>query len=97
MPLIFCVPRAAPREVDAICEMTDLYATLMDLVGLKPRNDQFSESLLPAIEGDEFAGRDAVFSEGGRLSGEEHWGISMHTATAPGVRRESRPTGRRPS
>ena len=75
VPLMFRVPVAAPREVDAMCEMNDMYATLMDLVGLEPKHHQFGRSLAPAIGGDAFDARDAVFAEGGRLSGEEHWGI----------------------
>lgn len=75
VPLIFRVPGAAPRQVDALCEMTDLYATLMDLAGLETKHHQFGRSLVPAIKGDTDTHRDAVFAEGGRLAGEEHWGI----------------------
>ncbi len=76
VPLIFRVPGAEPRPpVDALCELTDLYATLMDLVGLEPRHHQFGRSLAPVIHGDADTHRKAVFAEGGRLPGEEHWGI----------------------
>ncbi|NLO06193.1 MAG: sulfatase-like hydrolase/transferase [candidate division WS1 bacterium] len=75
VPLIFRVPGVEPREVDGLCEMTDLYATMMDLVGLEPKHHQFGRSLAPAISGDVDTLRGAVFAEGGRLPGEEQWGI----------------------
>lgn len=75
VPLIFRVPGVEPREVVGLCEMNDLYATLMDLVGLEPRHHQFGRSLVPAINGRSDNLRDAVFAEGGRLPDEEHWGI----------------------
>jgi len=81
VPLVFRVPGAAPREIDGLCEMNDLYATIMELVGLEPKHHQFGRSLVAAMHGDESALRDAVFAEGGRLPGEEHWGIE---GLAPG-------------
>ncbi len=75
VPLIFRVPGTRSREIDGFCEMNDLYATLMELVGLEPKHHQLGKSLVPAISGDAEADRDAVFAEGGRLPGEEHWGI----------------------
>lgn len=75
VPLIFRVPGIAPREVDALCEMNDLYATLMELTGLEPKHHQLGQSLVPALNGDADTLRDAVFAEGGRLTGEDHWGI----------------------
>jgi arylsulfatase A-like enzyme len=81
VPLIFRVPGLAPREVSGLCEMTDLYATLMELAGLEPGHHQFGHSLVPAMQGEAEALRDAVFAEGGRLAGEDHWGIQ---GLAPG-------------
>ncbi|MBD3292109.1 MAG: sulfatase-like hydrolase/transferase [Armatimonadia bacterium] len=75
VPLIFRVPGMQPREVEGLCEMNDLYCTLMELVGLEPKHHQFGQSLVPAMSGETGALRDAVFAEGGRLPGEEHWGI----------------------
>jgi len=75
VPLIFRVPGTASGEVDGLCEMNDLYATLMELVGLQPKHHQLGQSLVPAITGDGDVYRDAVFAEGGRLAGEHHWGI----------------------
>jgi arylsulfatase A-like enzyme len=75
VPLIFRVPGTASREVNALCEMNDLYATLMELTGLEPKHYQLGQSLVPAINGDPATHRDAVFAEGGRLAEEDHWGI----------------------
>lgn len=75
VPLIFRVPGVGSREIDGLCEMNDLYATLMELVGLEPNHHQLGHSLVPAIFGEADTNRDAVFAEGGRLTGEEHWGI----------------------
>lgn len=75
VPLIFRVPGAAPREIDALCELNDLYITLMELLDLEPKHHQLGRSLAPAINGGAMPDRDAVFAEGGRLRGEEHWGI----------------------
>jgi arylsulfatase A-like enzyme len=75
VPLIVRAPGAQSREIDELCEMNDLYATLMDLVGLEPKHHQLGESLAPAITDGTDLQRDAVFAEGGRLSGEEQWGI----------------------
>ena len=75
VPLIFRVPGTGPGGTDALCEMNDLYATLMELAGLEPKHHQLGQSLVPAINGGAAPHRDAVFAEGGRLSGEDHWGI----------------------
>lgn len=75
VPLMFRIPGVEPREVDGLCELNDLYATLMQLVGLEPRHHQLGRSIVPAINGATDAMRDAVFAEGGRLQGEKHWGI----------------------
>ncbi len=75
VPLIFRVPGTRSREIDGLCEMNDLYATLMDLVGLEPKHHQLGRSLAPSIMYGAATGRDAVFAEGGRLEGEDHWPI----------------------
>ena len=75
VPLIFRVPGTGPGETDALCEMNDLYARLMELTGLEPKHHQRGQSLVPAINGGAAPPRDAVFAEGGRLAGEDHWGI----------------------
>lgn len=55
----------AGQELSGLCEMTDFYATIMDLVGLEPGHTQFGASLAPALRGAGLAERDAVFAEGG--------------------------------
>ena len=75
VPLIFRVPGTSPRTVNGLCEMNDLYATLMDLTGIEPKHHQFGKSLKSALNGKTNALHDAVFAEGGRLQNEDHWGI----------------------
>jgi len=61
-----------------LCEMTDLYATLMDLAGLEPRHDHFSQSLGPLLRGERDTHRDAVFAEGGHHTHErEHFHVEL--------------------
>ncbi|MBI3987168.1 MAG: sulfatase-like hydrolase/transferase [Lentisphaerae bacterium] len=71
VPLVFRVPGLA-RGVErrGLVELTDLYPTLMDIVGLPSKHDHFGRSLLPALRGGEWRGRDAVFAEAGVLPGE---------------------------
>jgi arylsulfatase A-like enzyme len=54
-----------------LCEMTDLYPTLMELVGLEPRHYHFGRSLGPVLRGESEEHRDAVFAEGGHHRDEE--------------------------
>ncbi|MBT3374160.1 MAG: sulfatase-like hydrolase/transferase [Lentisphaerae bacterium] len=75
VPLIFRVPGTAPREVSAMCEMTDLYPTLLELVGLEPKHFHFGQTLTALMRGDAQEHRDAVFAEGGALPGEAQFGI----------------------
>lgn len=75
VPLIFRVPGTASRQIDGLCEMADLYPTLMQLLGLEAKHHQLGQSLVPVFNRNAQMPRDAVFAEGGRLCGEEHWGI----------------------
>lgn len=61
-----------PRISNALVELVDFSATVYDLIGLKPNYTHFGKSLISLLEGKENEHRDAVFSEGGRLYGEEH-------------------------
>jgi len=61
-----------PRISDALVELVDFSATVFDLVGIDPEYTAFGRSLLPVLAGEIDIHRDAVFSEGGRLIGEEH-------------------------
>ena len=66
VPLVMRIPGwPAPPPRDPLCEMTDLYPTLLDLAGLEPKHDHFGRSLLPLCRDDTAAGREAVFAEGG--------------------------------
>jgi arylsulfatase A-like enzyme len=81
VPLALRGPGVVRGETDALCEMTDLYPTLLELAGLAPRHHQFGESLVPLLRGGTSSHREAVFAEGGRLPNEEQFGIK---GLAPG-------------
>jgi arylsulfatase A-like enzyme len=71
VPLVLRVPElGAGRSSDQLVEMTDLYATVLEIAGVEPRHDEFSRSLLPLLRGREIEPRDAVFCEGGYHIGE---------------------------
>ncbi|MEC6748013.1 sulfatase-like hydrolase/transferase [Marinilactibacillus sp. XAAS-LB27] len=58
-----------PRNTDALVELIDIQATIMDLVGIQPEHTQFGQSLKSVLEGSN-EHRDVVFAEGGRLESE---------------------------
>lgn len=65
VPLIAWSPGRVPAGVkrDGLCQLFDLGATILDLAGV-PVPDHFeARSLRPALEGDAWAPRDAVFTE----------------------------------
>ncbi len=62
----------APRVSDALVELIDVPATVMDVAGLTPKYTHFGRSLLPLMAGRTQSHRDAVFCEGGRIHGESH-------------------------
>jgi arylsulfatase A-like enzyme len=71
VPLVMRVPGMTSGETShQLVEMTDLYATVMDLAHLKPKHDHFSQSLVPLLRGEELPPRDAVFCEAGFNSDE---------------------------
>lgn len=76
VPLVFRVPGATSAVHDTLCEMVDLYPTLMDLLGLEPKHYHFGRSLVPLINGQTTGHRDAVFAEGGRNLNETHLPLS---------------------
>ncbi|WP_208559699.1 sulfatase-like hydrolase/transferase [Marinilactibacillus kalidii] len=57
------------RNTDALVELIDIQATLMDLTDITPEHTQFGKSLRSVFEGSD-THRDVVFSEGGRLKEE---------------------------
>ncbi len=60
-----------PRVEDALVELIDIPATVEELCGITPAHTHFGRSLLPLLRGETDEGRDAVFCEGGRRSGED--------------------------
>jgi arylsulfatase A-like enzyme len=74
VPLLVKPPAGVPvrpRVSDALVELLDVPATVLDLAGIAPRHAAFGRSLRPVLAGRE-THRDAVFCEGGRLPDEEH-------------------------
>lgn len=74
VPLIIKPPtgvEAKPRVTEAMTELIDIQATLLDLLGIRPAYTHFGKSLRGVLAGEEEL-RDVVFAEGGRLDGEEH-------------------------
>ena len=66
VPLILRGPGVTPSDAcGGLCEMTDLYPTLMEITGLEPQHGHFGKSLAPVLRGEPVALRDAVFAEGG--------------------------------
>ncbi len=54
---------AGGRRLDGLCQLFDLGPTILELAGLEPPADWEAESLLPALRGEPWQGRDAVFCE----------------------------------
>lgn len=57
---------AAGRRIEALTSMMDLGPTVLELAGVEPPPWMEAISLLPALEGKEWAGREHVFSEHAR-------------------------------
>lgn len=73
VPLLIKPPKGVKVETgvkDALVELVDVSATIFDLTEIDPGYDHFGKSLLPLISGETDVHRDAVFSEGGRRTGE---------------------------
>ncbi len=54
------------RTIDGLCQMMDLGPTILDLAEVPVPETMEATSLLPALEGDAWSGRDYVFAEHGR-------------------------------
>ena len=66
VPLVLHGPGIGTGQVrSCLCEMTDLYPTLLELAGLETKRYHWGRSLRPVMDGDVEAHRDAVFAEGG--------------------------------
>nr|WP_298514217.1 sulfatase-like hydrolase/transferase [uncultured Marvinbryantia sp.] len=70
VPLLIKPPKMEhtdPGIADALTELVDFYATVMDYAGAEPTQDQFGKSLRPILEDRTKPGRKYVFCEGGRM------------------------------
>jgi len=65
VPLIVWSPgRFEPaRRIEALCQLMDIGPTILELAGITPPADMQAQSLLPALQGAAWAGRDVVFAE----------------------------------
>lgn len=68
MPAIVWAPgrAAGGRTVDALCSLMDLGPTILEMAGLDPLPKMAARSLMPAVRGEEFAGRRYVYCESAR-------------------------------
>jgi arylsulfatase len=57
---------AGGRSLDGLCQMMDLGPTILELAGLEVPDSMEAMSLLPALAGDAWSGREVVFAEHGR-------------------------------
>ena len=72
VPFIVKPPKetpVGPRVCDSLIELVDFPATVFALAGIEPGYSHFGKTLLPILNGETDQHRDAVFCEGGRLSG----------------------------
>ncbi|MCL5271457.1 MAG: sulfatase-like hydrolase/transferase [bacterium] len=87
VPLVVKPPRTAgvkPRVSDAMVELVDFSATVWELTGVEPPFTAFGRSLLPLLRGETDDHRDAVFCEGGRLTGERQ-AMELESYEVPGL------------
>lgn len=65
VPLIVWSPgRFEPaRRIAGLCQLMDIGPTILELAGITPPADMQAQSLLPALQGAAWAGRDVVFAE----------------------------------
>ena len=65
VPLIFWAPGRfdSGRRLDGLCQWFDIGPTVLELAGAEIPEKAEAQSLLPGLEGDEFEGREYVFSE----------------------------------
>ncbi|KXA94811.1 arylsulfatase [candidate division MSBL1 archaeon SCGC-AAA259E19] len=75
VPLVFKPPSSVdvePGVREALVELVDIPATIEDLTNIEPQHTHFGKSFLPVVCGNTQTHKEVVFSEGGRLEGEEH-------------------------
>lgn len=65
VPAIVWAPRrfAGGRRFKEMCQLFDFGPTILELAGVAPPPDMEARSLLPALRGDHWTGRDAVYCE----------------------------------
>ena len=65
IPMIVWSPGRFPSDlaVDALCQQMDIGPTILELAGLTPPDTLEAISLLPALRGDEWSGREYVYAE----------------------------------
>ncbi len=65
MPLIVWAPGRfeGGRRLDELCQLMDIGPAILELAGIEPPASLEAESLLPALQGEAWAGRDYVFAE----------------------------------
>ena len=73
VPLMVRAAGVQPATRDAMCEMTDLYPTLLELAGVESQHYHFGRSLGPLLRGETEEHRDAVFALAGMLADERHF------------------------
>ena len=64
VPAVFWSPGriAAGKRIGALCQWMDIGRTLLELAGLTPATDMQAISLLPALRGEDWRGREYVFA-----------------------------------
>ena len=65
VPAIFWAPGrfAAGRRLGELCQWMDIGRTVLELAGVSPAQNMQAESLLPALTGEAWRGREYVFAE----------------------------------
>lgn len=65
MPLVVWAPGrfAGDRQIDGLCQQMDVAPAILELAGVPVPAPMEAESLLPALRGQEWAGREVVFAE----------------------------------
>ncbi len=65
VPAIFWAPGRfqGGQRLDGLCQWMDIGRTVLDLAGLRPAQSVQAQSLLPALQGEPWPGRDFVFAE----------------------------------
>ena len=68
VPLIVWAPErfGGPRKIKSLCQQMDLGPTILELAGVTPDPSLEAVSMLPALHGEEWEGRDYVYAEQAR-------------------------------